>query len=107
MQKGPSSRATENAAVEWYGQARLKWDPVFFKERRFENPWGDDELLASVQRARDWLESNPAPDEQLAQHIRCMLDAYCEMPTATVSRLQELREVIDHHATAILKWETT
>jgi hypothetical protein len=92
-------------ALEWSRRARLEWDPVFFRERRFGNPWGDVDLLAQVQSARDWLVSNPAPDEQLARNIDAMLDAYFEMPTATVSRLQELREIIDHHARAILEWE--
>jgi hypothetical protein len=35
-----------------------------------------------------------------------MLDAYSELPTAMVPQLQELREIIDHHATAMLDWET-
>lgn len=103
MENGPSSKATETP-LEWYWRARRKWDPVFFKERRFENPWGDDELLALVQSAREWLVCDQPPDEQLAEHIRSMLDAYSEMPTATVSRLQALRETIDHHANAILDW---
>ena len=89
-------------ALEWSRRARLEWDPVFFRERRFGNPWGDVDLLAHVQ---DWLVSNPAPDEQLARNIDAMLDAYFEMPTATVSRLQELREIIDHQTRAILEWE--
>jgi hypothetical protein len=105
MEKGPS--AGVESPREWYKRARIEWDPVFFKERRFKSPWADVELLASVQRARDWLESNPVPDEQLAQHICSMLDAYSQLPTATVSRLGEWREVIDHHATAILDWEAT
>jgi hypothetical protein len=92
---------------EWCRRARLEWDPVFFAERRFGNPWGDGELLASIQRARDWLGSNPAPDERLAQDIDALLDAYSEMPNATVRRLHELREIIDHHNKAILEWEAT
>jgi hypothetical protein len=94
-------------AREWRRRARLEWEPVFFRERRFENPWGDAELLASVQSAHDWLVSNPAPDEQLARDIDALLDAYSEMPNATVSRLQELRNIIDHRNKAILEWEAS
>jgi hypothetical protein len=51
--------------------------------------------------------SNPAPDAQLARDIDDLLDAYCEMPNATVPRLQELRDIIDHRNKAILEWEAT
>ena len=101
------SRSCDEPPREWYRRARLEWDPVFFPERRFEIPWGDEELLASVQCARDWLVSNPAPDDQLVQDIDALLDAYSEMTTATVPRLQELREIIDHHNKAILEWAAT
>src|SRR5487761_2341250 len=96
-------RSCDETPQEWDKRARLKWDRVFFPERRFEIPWGDDELLASVQSAWDWLVRHPAPDEQLAQDIDALLDAYSEMTTATVPRLQELRKIIDHHNKAILE----
>lgn len=70
-------------------------------------PWGDGELLAAVQRAREWLVTNPAPDEQLARDIAALLDAYSQLTNATVPRLQELREIIDLHNKAILEWEAT
>jgi hypothetical protein len=94
-----------DVTVDWWRRARRLWDPVFFRQRRFRNPWGDVELLRDVIQAREWLDSDPCPDATLAGHIEAMLNAYSEMPTATVDRLVELRHVIGESTDAMLEWE--
>jgi hypothetical protein len=54
-----------------------------------------------VEAARQWLRENPSPDPALDQHLEAILDAYAEMPSATVSRVMDLRESIALHAKAL------
>ena len=100
---GPEVPPDEPRA-DWYWHARSMWEPVFFPERRFRNPWADHELAADVARVREWLEANPCPDPSLKAHIDAMLAAYDEMAGATVQRVTELREVIGEHAEVIDIW---
>jgi hypothetical protein len=102
-ESGVGEKADETAV--WWKRARQLWNPIFFRQRRFSNPWGDYELMLDVARAREWLNSDPCPDATLAAHLDAMLNAYGEMPTATVERLVELRHSIGVHAEAILEWE--
>jgi hypothetical protein len=100
-----SGAANAEVSAVWLKRARQFWNPIFFRQRRFRNPYGDDELMLDVARAREWLISDPCPNAFLAGHLEAMLDAYGEMPTATVEQLVELRHIVGESAEAILEWE--
>jgi hypothetical protein len=70
-------------------------------EMRYRTPWGGDELVEAVQDARRWLSGHPCPDRSIGRHLTAMLEAYAEMPHATVSRVMELREIIGEHVHAV------
>jgi hypothetical protein len=95
-------RETDNPGAnpinQWYYRATAACAPFLFPESRFRTPWTGDDLPGAVEAARRWLRENPSPDPSLDQHLEAMLDAYAEMPTATVSRVMELRESIEVHA---------
>jgi hypothetical protein len=95
-------RETDNPTADpinqWYYRATAACAPFLFPESRFRSPWTGDDLPGAVEAARTWLRENPSPDPSLDQHLEAMLDAYAEMPTATVSRVMELRESIEAHA---------
>ena len=97
----PISRATEPLTTEtisqWYRRATSGCDPFIFPESRFRTPWMNDELASVLQAARQWLSDNPCPDISIGLHLQAILDAYAEMPTATVARVMELRDVIESH----------
>jgi hypothetical protein len=63
--------------------------------------WPGDELVGPLEKARRWLEDNPCPDEAIGEHLRAMVVAYSEIPGATVPRMMELRDIIQHHAKAV------
>jgi hypothetical protein len=88
------------AINQWYYRATAACAPFLFPESRFRTPWTGDDLPADVEVARTWLRENPCPDASLDQHLEAILDAYAEMPTATVSRVMALRESIAVHAKA-------
>jgi hypothetical protein len=90
-----------DAINQWYYRATAACAPFLFPESRFRTPWTGDDLPADVETARRWLRENPCPDASLDQHLEAILDAYAEMPTATVSRVMELRESIAVHASAL------
>ncbi len=90
-----------DAVNQWYYRATAACAPFLFPESRFRTPWTGDDLPADVEAARRWLRENPCPDPSLDQHLEAILDAYAEMPTATVSRVMELRESIAVHASAL------
>jgi len=94
-------RETDNPSAnpinQWYYRATAACAPFLFPESRFRTPWTGDDLPGAVEAARRWLRENPSPDPSLDQHLEAMLDAYAEMPTATVSRVMELREDIELH----------
>ena len=89
---------TPDAINQWYYRATAACAPFLFPESRFRTPWTGDDLPAAVEAARQWLRENPCPDASLDQHLEAILDAYVEMPTATVSRVMQLRESIEEHA---------
>ena len=97
----PTSRATETLTAEsvsqWYRRAISGCDPFIFPESRFRTPWMNDELASVLQTARQWLSDNRCPDTSIGLHLQAILDAYAEMPTATVARVMELRDVIEKH----------
>ena len=68
---------------------------------RFRTPWGGGELAAAVETAHDWLIAHPCPDPSISGHLTALLNAYAEMPHATVARVMELRETIGQHAQAL------
>jgi hypothetical protein len=92
------SAAVRETIAEWYNRAIPACDPFIFPESRFRNPWVDDELAEAIQSACRWLDANPCPLESVDQHLHAMLNAYADMKTATVSRVMELREVIELHS---------
>ena len=90
-------QATDRAITAWFeaaGAIREMLSP----EMRYRTPWGGDELAEAVQNAHHWLIANPCPDPSISRHLAALLDAYAEMPHATVGRVMELREIIGHHA---------
>jgi hypothetical protein len=97
----PTSRATEPLTADtvslWYKRAASACDPFIFPESRFRTPWMNDELASVLQAARKWLRDNPCPDTSIGLHLQAILDAYAEMPAATVGRVMELRDVIESH----------
>jgi hypothetical protein len=95
---GGAASPTPDAINQWYYRATAACAPFLFPESRFRTPWTGDDLPADVETARQWLRENPCPDASLDQHLEAILDAYAEMPTATVSRVMELRESIGEHA---------
>jgi hypothetical protein len=92
---------TADAINQWYYRATAACAPFLFPESRFRTPWTGDDMPAAVEAARRWVRENPCPDTSLDQHLEAILDAYAEMPTATVSRVMELRESIEVHAKAL------
>jgi hypothetical protein len=72
-------------------------------EMRYRTPWGGDELAEAVQNAHHWLTAHPCPDPSISRHLAALLDAYAEMPHATVARVMELRVIIGHHAQAVTR----
>jgi hypothetical protein len=92
---------TADAIEHWYRRATTACAPFLFPESRFRNPWTDDELPGAVEAARRWHQQNPCPDASLDEHLEAILDAYAEMSVATVSRVMEIREVIELHAKAL------
>jgi hypothetical protein len=98
-------RETDNTAhdavTQWYYRATAACAPFLFPESRFRTPWTGDDLPSDVEAARQWLRENPSPDAALDQHLEAILDAYAEMPSATVSRVMDLRESIALHAKAL------
>ena len=66
--------------------------PFLFPESCFRTPWTGDDLPAAVEASRQWLREYPCPDASLDQHLEAILDAYVEMPTATVTRDAATRE---------------
>lgn len=93
-------QATDRAMAVWYeaaGAIREMLSP----EMRFRTPWGGDELAEAVQNAHHWLIAHPCPDPSISRHLEALLDAYAEMPHATVGRVMELREIIGQHAQAV------
>lgn len=97
----PTYRATNTLTAEtvshWYRRATSGCDPFIFPESRFRTPWMNDELASVLQTACQWLSDNPCPDSSVGLHLQAILDAYAEMPTATVARVMELRDVIESH----------
>jgi len=97
----PTTRAKEAVTQEtishWYRRATSGCDPFIFPESRFRTPWMNDDLASVLQSARQWLSDNPCPDPAISHHLQAILDAYAEMPTATVGRVMELRDVIESH----------
>jgi hypothetical protein len=53
--------------------------------------------LGDVRRVRRWLTANLCPDTSIGRHLAAMLNSYAEMTEASVSRLMELREIIELH----------
>jgi hypothetical protein len=70
-------------------------------EMRYRTPWGGDELTEAVRNAHHWFTAHPCPDPSIGRHLTALLDAYAEMPHATVGRVMELREVIGHLVHAV------
>jgi hypothetical protein len=96
----PTLRATETPTTElskWYKRAMTACDPFLFPESRYRTLWMDDDLARSLESARKWLRDNPCPDSSIGFHVQAMLDAYAHMTTASVARVEELREVIESH----------
>jgi hypothetical protein len=93
-------QATDRALTAWYDTAGSIWE-LLSPEMRYRTPWGGDELAKAVQNAHHWLIAHPCPDPSISRHLAEMLDAYAEMPQATVGRVMELREVIGQHAQAV------
>ena len=92
--------ATETAMSTWYeGAGAIR--EMLSAEMRYRTPWGGDELGEGVQNARHWLIAHPCPDPSISRHLAALLDAYAEMPHATVGRVTELREIIGQHAHAV------
>jgi hypothetical protein len=84
----------------WYASAGSIWE-LLSPEMRYRTPWGGDELAAAVRKAHHWLVAHPCPDPSISRHLAALLEAYAEMPHATVGRVMELREIIGHHAQAV------
>jgi len=84
----------------WYSAAG-SISELLSPEMRYRTPWGGGELGEAVQNARRWLADHPCPDHTIGRHLAAMLDAYAEMPRATVRRVMELREIIGEHALAV------
>ena len=84
----------------WYAAAGPIWD-LLSPEMRYRTPWGGGELGEAVENAHHWLLTHPCPDPSVRRHLTAVLDAYAEMPHATVGRVMELREIIAHHAHAV------
>jgi hypothetical protein len=91
--------------AQWYRRAWIACEPFMFAEARYRTPWVDDEFAEVIRVARQWLGDNPSPDCTLGQNFVGMLDAYNEMTTATVSRVMELRSLIEHHVQALDRWK--
>jgi len=81
-------QATDTSMAAWYAAAGPIWD-LLSPEMRYRTPWGGGELGEAVENAHHW------------RHLTAVLDAYAEMPHATVGRVMELREIIAHHAHAV------
>ncbi len=77
-----------------------------FAEARFRTPWVDDEFVATIRTARQWLIDNPCPDGSLGRHFVEILGAYAEMTSATVARVMEIRVSIEEHVKAFEWWTT-
>jgi hypothetical protein len=84
----------------WYADAGSIWE-LLSPEMRYRTPWGGDELADAVENAHHWLIAHPCPDASMSRNLTALLDAYAEMPHATVSRVMELREIIGQHAQAV------
>ena len=84
----------------WYASAGSIWE-LLSPEMRFRTPWGGGELAAAVETAQHWLIDHPCPDPLIGGHLTALLNAYAEMPNATVARVIELRETIGQHAQAL------
>jgi hypothetical protein len=76
-----------------------------FAAARFRTPWVDDEFAGAISNARQWLRDNPCPDQTLGRYLADMLGAYEEMTSATVTRVMELRVVIEQHVDALDRWK--
>jgi hypothetical protein len=95
-------QAADRAMAAWYeaaGAIREMLSP----EMRYRTPWGGDELAEAVQNAQHWLMAHPCPDPSVSRHLAALLDAYAEMPHATVGRVMELREIIGQRAQAVTR----
>jgi hypothetical protein len=105
----PQHRAKESAirdpTAQWYRRARSACEPLMFTEARYRTPWVDDEFAEVIRTARQWVRDNPCPDYALGQIFEGMLDAYNEMTSATVSRVMELRSVIEQYMQALDTWK--
>lgn len=97
--------AMPDPTAQWYRRARVACEPFMFAEARYRTPWVDDELAEVVRTARQWLRDHPCPDYALGQNFVGMLDAYNEMTSATVSRVMELRSIIERYVHALDKWK--
>ena len=84
----------------WYADAGSIWE-LLSPEMRYRTPWGGGELSEAVDNAHRWLIAHPCPDPSVSRHLTALLDAYAEMPHATVARVMELREIIGRHAEAV------
>ena len=93
-------QATGTALSAWYAAAGSIWE-LLSPEMRFRTPWGGGELAAAVEEAHHWLIAHPCPDPAISEHLTALLNAYAEMPRATVARVMELRETIGQHAQAL------
>lgn len=93
-------RAKDRALSAWYDAAGSIWE-LLSPEMRYRTPWGGNELADAVQNAQQWLNGHPCPDPSVGRHLEEILDAYAEMPRATVARVMELREIIGQHAQAV------
>jgi hypothetical protein len=93
-------QATESAISAWFESAGAIRE-LLAPEMRYRTPWGGDEFAEAVRNAHHWFIAHPCPDPSISRHLTALLDAYAEMPHATVGRVMELREVIGHHAQAV------
>jgi hypothetical protein len=92
--------ATESTVSAWFESAGAIRE-LLAPEMRYRTPWGGDELAEAVRNAHHWFIAHPCPDPSIGRHLMALLDAYAEMPQATVGRVMELRDVIGHHAQAV------
>jgi hypothetical protein len=92
------AKNTPETISEWYSRATIACTPFIFPESRFRSPWVDDQFAEDVRRVRRWLTDNPCPDASVGSHLAAMLNSYAEMSAASVSRLMELREIVELHS---------
>jgi hypothetical protein len=100
-----SDKAAAQATREWYRRARTACEQFIYASMRYRTPWVDDELLLTLEEARQWHAANPSPDPAMGVLLDSILNAYEEMTSATVGRVLELRQSVERYVEAMETWE--